>query len=67
MCFILQQPSEEVTYASIDHSSTTPRATTDNDNDCDYATVTVPRAFLREVESDCSSKEDCGNDYVLMG
>ncbi|XP_036964535.1 uncharacterized protein si:ch211-214p13.7 [Acanthopagrus latus] len=61
------KPSEDVTYASIDHtsvnSSRRPRPTTDDD--CDYATVNVPAALQRE--SECSSKEECEDDYVLMG
>ncbi|XP_040912923.1 uncharacterized protein si:ch211-214p13.7 [Toxotes jaculatrix] len=60
---------EDVTYASIDHStikgSRTTRALTDDD--CDYATVNVPAALQTETASDSSSKDDCADDYVLMG
>ncbi|XP_071332523.1 uncharacterized protein [Trachinotus anak] len=63
------KPTEDVTYASIDHStakgSRTSRALPDND--CDYATVNVPAALQPEHESDGSSKEECADDYVLMG
>ncbi|XP_038576636.1 uncharacterized protein si:ch211-214p13.7 [Micropterus salmoides] len=63
------KPNEDVTYASIDHGpgkgSRTTRATTDDD--CDYATVNVPAALQPKTESECSSKEECDDDYVLMG
>ena len=66
--FISRQPNEDVTYASIDHSTSKglgrTRATTDDD--CDYATV-VPAALQPEPVSDCSSKDECADDYVLMG
>ncbi|XP_071761365.1 uncharacterized protein LOC139916404 [Centroberyx gerrardi] len=62
-------PSEDVTYASIDHSNAKTsggvRATADDD--CDYAIVTVPSKLQPEPESETSSKEDCADDYVLMG
>ncbi|KAA8588042.1 hypothetical protein FQN60_001236 [Etheostoma spectabile] len=61
--------NEEVTYASIDHSSargsSRTRATTDDD--CDYATVHVPAGLQPETVSECSSKDECADDYVLMG
>ncbi|GAA6236204.1 uncharacterized protein si:ch211-214p13.7 [Lates japonicus] len=63
------KPAEDVTYASIDHStakgSRTARAQTDDD--CDYATVNVPAALQPEPDSECSSKDECADDYVLMG
>ncbi|XP_042371867.1 uncharacterized protein si:ch211-214p13.7 [Plectropomus leopardus] len=63
------KPNEDVTYASIDLStakgSTRARATTDDD--CDYATVNVPAAIQPETVSECSSKDECADDYVLMG
>lgn len=69
LCIISWQPNEDVTYASIDHGpgkgSRTTRATTDDD--CDYATVNVPAALQPKTESECSSKEECDDDYVLMG
>ncbi|KAK2839909.1 hypothetical protein Q5P01_013649 [Channa striata] len=59
------KPGEDVMYASIDHTtakgSRESRATTDND--CDYATVNLPAT----LESECSSKDECTDDYVLMG
>ncbi|XP_067372980.1 uncharacterized protein si:ch211-214p13.7 [Channa argus] len=59
------KPGEDVTYASIDHTtakgSRESRATTDSD--CDYATVNVPAT----LESESSSKDECTDDYVLMG
>lgn len=62
-----RQPKEDVTYASIDHStakgSKRTRATTDDD--CDYTTVNVPAAL--PPESECSSRDECEDDYVLMG
>lgn len=54
-------------YASIDHSNTKgskPRASTEDD--CDYAIVNVPAALQPERDSDCSSKEENADDYVLM-
>ncbi|KAJ0070352.1 hypothetical protein NL108_007750 [Boleophthalmus pectinirostris] len=63
------QPPEDVTYASIDHSSskpTTTRATTaESESGCDYATVNMPRAIEtdsdyatvnmpRAIEADCN-------------
>ncbi|XP_044072742.1 uncharacterized protein si:ch211-214p13.7 [Siniperca chuatsi] len=63
------KPNEDVTYACIDHStgkgSRRTRATTDDD--CDYATVNVPAALQPKCESECSSKDECEDDYVLMG
>ncbi|KAM4559110.1 uncharacterized protein PAE49_013625 [Odontesthes bonariensis] len=63
------KPNEDVTYASINHTNVlqSRRAITTSDNDCDYATVNVPAALLAEVESESSSKEECADDYVLMG
>lgn len=61
------KPSDDVMYASIDHSNTKaskPRAACDDD--CDYAIVNVPAALQPEYESDCSSKEETADDYVLM-
>ncbi|XP_041807456.1 uncharacterized protein si:ch211-214p13.7 [Chelmon rostratus] len=61
------KPKEDVTYASIDHStakkSRRTRATTDDD--CDYATVNIPAAL--QPESETSSKDEREDDYVLMG
>lgn len=37
------------------------------DDDCDYATVNVPAALQPEPDSECSSKDECADDYVLMG
>ncbi|XP_070694714.1 uncharacterized protein [Pempheris klunzingeri] len=60
------KPNEDVTYASIDHNTVkgsrrTRNSTIDN---CDYATVNVPAAL--HPESECSSKDECEDDYVLM-
>lgn len=37
----------------------------ENDN-CDYATVGPPQNLVPETVSNCSSKEECTDDYVLM-
>ncbi|KAM6978342.1 uncharacterized protein LKV04_013736 [Tautogolabrus adspersus] len=62
-------PNEDVTYASIDHStaksSRQTRASTVDD--CDYATVYMPAALQPQHESEGSIKGDCEDDYVLMG
>lgn len=52
-------------YASIDLSTAKGSRPTRGtpDDDCDYATVNVPAA----LESEGSSKEECTDDYVLMG
>lgn len=68
---VLRQPNEEVTYASIDHitakasKTNHPRPTKvmADDDDCDYAIVHIPAA---PSDSD-SSKDECADDYVLMG
>ncbi|KAL3056389.1 uncharacterized protein si:ch211-214p13.7 [Trematomus bernacchii] len=63
------KPKEEVLYASIDHTTakgpSRTRATADDD--CDYATVFVPPPPQPERVSQCSSKDECADDYVLMG
>ncbi|KAL6100957.1 uncharacterized protein ACO6RY_07990 [Pungitius sinensis] len=63
------KPQEDVTYASIDHGKakgpSRPRASTDDD--CDYATVNVPAALPSAPVSECSSKDEGAEDYVLMG
>ncbi|XP_049450972.1 uncharacterized protein si:ch211-214p13.7 isoform X1 [Epinephelus fuscoguttatus] len=64
------KPNEDVTYASIDHSTAkgSPRARATTDDDCDYATVNLPAAALQpETVSRCSSTEENTDDYVLMG
>lgn len=63
------QPNEDVTYATIDHSGAqgSGRARSITDNECDYATVYVPAALQPETVSQGSSKDDCADDYVLMG
>ncbi|XP_033181707.1 uncharacterized protein si:ch211-214p13.7 isoform X2 [Anabas testudineus] len=59
-----KKPTEDVMYASIDHTSKGARPSREtNDDDCDYAIVNVPAA----LESECSSKDECTDDYVLMG
>ncbi|XP_040924912.1 uncharacterized protein si:ch211-214p13.7 [Betta splendens] len=68
-----KKPNEDVTYASIEHitakrsTSNNPRpakAAAEDDNECDYAVVHIPAAAC---DSDSSSKEECADDYVLMG
>ncbi|XP_061580415.1 uncharacterized protein si:ch211-214p13.7 [Cololabis saira] len=65
-----QKPGEDVTYASINHSSgpalRRPQAATDDDNDCDYTLVKMPARNETDAQSE-SSKEECADDYVLMG
>ncbi|XP_060909430.1 uncharacterized protein si:ch211-214p13.7 [Labrus mixtus] len=63
------KPNEDVTYASIDHSTANPSRTTRAAfvDDCDYATVYVPAALQPQHESEGSIKGDCEDDYVLMG
>ncbi|XP_040004304.1 uncharacterized protein si:ch211-214p13.7 [Xiphias gladius] len=61
--------TEDVTYASIDHSTAKGSRTTRvlTDNDCDYAIVNAPASLQPETESEHSSKDECADDYVLMG
>ncbi|XP_074550744.1 uncharacterized protein LOC141808205 [Halichoeres trimaculatus] len=63
------KPNEDVTYASIDHSTArgVRRPKASPNDDCDYATVYIPPALQRRPESDSSSKGDCEDDYVPMG
>ncbi|KAM6955319.1 uncharacterized protein PEZ65_001941 [Lycodopsis pacificus] len=62
------KPHEDVTYASIDHSTAKGlHRTRDTDDDCDYATVHVPAAQQPDRVSECSSKDEGADDYVLMG
>ncbi|XP_062259178.1 uncharacterized protein si:ch211-214p13.7 [Platichthys flesus] len=62
------KPAEDVTYASIDHSTAKgPRTSRAVSDDCEYATVQVPARLQPEPECGSSSKEECGDDYVLMG
>ncbi|XP_038163943.1 uncharacterized protein si:ch211-214p13.7 [Cyprinodon tularosa] len=66
------KPSEDVTYASINHptghGSRQENATNvyQDDNDCDYATVKIPEGIPADSHSE-SSKDECADDYVLMG
>ncbi|KAM9710881.1 uncharacterized protein ACNS7B_024657 [Menidia menidia] len=62
------KPNEDVTYASINHPNVQEvrRAQTTMDNECAYATVNIPAGLQPEEESECSSKEECADDYVLM-
>ncbi|KAM4608645.1 uncharacterized protein ACJ7VT_014569 [Polymixia lowei] len=66
-------PKEDVTYAIIDHSNskTSGRIRGPHEDDCDYAIVHVPSELEPEPEPESepesSAKEDCGDDYVLMG
>lgn len=55
-------------YASINHINVKgTRATASTDDDCDYATVNIPSQVPPDAESEGSSKEECADDYVLMG
>ncbi|TWW80966.1 uncharacterized protein si:ch211-214p13.7 isoform X3 [Takifugu flavidus] len=62
-----QQKEEDVTYASVDHStdkgSRRPRAP--SDSDCEYSTVQVPAALPHA--SAASAANDGEDDYELMG
>lgn len=61
-------PTEDVTYACIDHSTSKGlRTATITDDNCDYATVHVPAAPQPETVSQSSSKDEGADDYVLMG
>ncbi|KAG8000598.1 hypothetical protein GBF38_017019, partial [Nibea albiflora] len=64
---ITDNKPEDVMYASIDHSnikgSRTVRTTTEDD--CDYTVITLP-ACQPEPEP-ATSKDECEDDYVLMG
>ncbi|XP_076730988.1 uncharacterized protein LOC143412941 [Maylandia zebra] len=68
-----KQPNEDVTYASINHDKAKgarhnrPPTNQITDDDCDYATVNIPAALQPQSESECSSKDECPDDYVLMG
>ncbi|XP_047457738.1 uncharacterized protein si:ch211-214p13.7 [Mugil cephalus] len=61
--------ADDVMYASINHTTAkvSRRTRATSDDDCDYATVNIPAADPPAVESECSSKEECADDYVLMG
>lgn len=61
--------NEDVTYASINHTNVqgSRRTKATIDNDCDYAIVNIPAALQPEAVSECSSKDECTDDYVLMG
>lgn len=63
------KPKEEVLYASIDHTTAKgpSRTIATADDDCDYATVFVPAPPQPDRVSQCSSKDECADDYVLMG
>ncbi|KAK6309714.1 hypothetical protein J4Q44_G00195950 [Coregonus suidteri] len=56
---------EDVTYATIDHNNakTTGFIEDSGDNDCDYAILNLPTGPTHQP----SIKEDCADDYVLMG
>lgn len=66
MCFLSAQ-TEDVLYASIDHTNINPeRPTRDlEDTDCDYAVVMLPQKTTDVAKQ--KSSEDCSDDYVLMG
>lgn len=56
-------------YASIDHMSSNRSRTTRaaSEDDCDYTLVKIPAELRPERNSDASSKDECSDDYVLMG
>ncbi|KTG02633.1 hypothetical protein cypCar_00027168 [Cyprinus carpio] len=58
--------TEDVLYASIDHSDISPNKPVRDvdDNDCDYAVVMLPQNI---DSAKLKSNEDCSDDYVLMG
>lgn len=62
---VSQQKEEDVTYASVVHSTEKRlrRPREPNDDDCEYSTVQVPV----HRSSAASSTNDCEEDYVLMG
>lgn len=68
-CLVSWQPAEDVLYASINHSTAkaSRRTTSPADDQCDYATVHLPEALQPELVSECSSKDEGADDYVLMG
>ncbi|KAK7153792.1 hypothetical protein R3I94_007222 [Phoxinus phoxinus] len=59
--------TEDVLYASIDHTTINPeRPIRDmEDTDCDYAVVKLPEKTTDMAKQ--KSSEDCSDDYVLMG
>ncbi|XP_077073085.1 uncharacterized protein LOC143723997 [Siphateles boraxobius] len=59
--------TEDVLYASIDHTTINPeRPIRDSeDTDCDYAVVKLPQKITDMAKQ--KSCEDCSDDYVLMG
>ncbi|CAM4605898.1 unnamed protein product [Leuciscus chuanchicus] len=59
--------TEDVLYASIDHTTINPeRPNRDlEDTDCDYAVVKLPQKTTDMAKQ--KSSEDCSDDYVLMG
>lgn len=61
------QTEEDVTYASVVHSTEkrSRRPQKPSDDGCEYAMVQVPAAPRRG--SAASSTNDCEEDYVLMG
>ncbi|XP_076015237.1 uncharacterized protein LOC143007684 [Genypterus blacodes] len=66
-----KKPTEDVTYASIDHSNTKASVATraPSEDDCEYSLVkpTCELGLHPQSESPSHSKEDCADDYVLMG
>ncbi|MED6242093.1 uncharacterized protein si:ch211-214p13.7 [Girardinichthys multiradiatus] len=65
------RPNEDVMYASINHTGLGPRQDKaankhQPDDDCDYATVKIQEEVPADSHSE-SSKDECADDYVLMG
>ncbi|XP_067299507.1 uncharacterized protein si:ch211-214p13.7 [Pseudorasbora parva] len=59
--------TEDVLYASIDHTTINPERPFREleDNDCDYAVVKLPQKTTDMGKH--TTSEDCSDDYVLMG
>lgn len=64
---LMWQPREDVTYASIDLPADkgSRRTRAASDDDCEYAMVIVPKPL--QPESASTSKDECDDDYVVMG
>lgn len=67
LCYLSDPQTEDVLYASIDHTTINPerRIRDLEDNDCDYALVNLPQNTTDITRH--KSSEDCSDDYVLMG
>ncbi|XP_051566527.1 uncharacterized protein si:ch211-214p13.7 isoform X2 [Myxocyprinus asiaticus] len=63
----MTSPTEDILYASINHSSVKAEMPLRDleDNDCDYAVVKIPDEMTNPTKH--KDNEDCSDDYVLMG